>query len=127
MQGNPNNLKKRKDKDQVDPPKPEADQHAEKAGGDAGAEPEKPVEPEKKEEEAPAEAPAPSPSTGTPDIVSKSEAEQPEIGELEITNEVEEVVGSTDWEDLFGKMKDFADEAGKDVSVRPSKRDPEDS
>ena len=35
--------------------------------------------------------------------------------------------GETDWEDIFAKMKDHAEDSGKEVSVRPSKRDPEDS
>ena len=44
-----------------------------------------------------------------------------------ISDEVSEVHGETDWEEIFGLMKDHADSNGKEVSVRPSKRDPEDS
>ena len=75
------------------------------------------------------EAPAPAgvSEAGTPNIVSKAEAEPVEIGELVISNEQEEVVGATNWEELFGIMKAAAEAAGKEVSMRPSRRDPEDS
>ena len=48
-------------------------------------------------------------------------------GEFELTNDVSEVHGETDWVELFAIMKEKAEEAGKDVPVRESRRDPVDS
>ena len=44
-----------------------------------------------------------------------------------ISDDQQEVVGATDWDGLFGAMKVAAEGAGKDVAVRPSRRDPEES
>ena len=44
-----------------------------------------------------------------------------------ISDEQQEVVGATNWEELFSLMKEAAEQAGKEVAVRPSRRDPEDS
>ena len=38
---------------------------------------------------------------GTPNIMSKAKAETVNIGEIKISNELQEVVGSTSWEELF--------------------------
>ena len=59
--------------------------------------------------------------------MSTAAAEPVDIGELVISNEQPEVVGETDWEALFAVMKETAENAGKEVHVRPSRRDPEDS
>ena len=38
-----------------------------------------------------------------------------------------ELFGETDWDALFQQMKESAEGAGKEVPVRPSRRDPEGS
>ena len=38
-----------------------------------------------------------------------------------------ELFGTTDWDTLFQTMKDSAEKAGKEIPVRPSRRDPEGS
>ena len=38
-----------------------------------------------------------------------------------------ELYGSTDWDSLFAAMKENAEEAGKEIVVRTSRRDPEGS
>ena len=41
--------------------------------------------------------------------------------------DVSEVRGDTKWEELFEKMKANAEEEGKEVQVRPSRKDPDES
>ena len=49
-----------------------------------------------------------------------------DLDKLERTEEPE-VYGDTPWQELFAAMKENAEEAGKEVSVRISRKDPEDS
>ena len=44
-----------------------------------------------------------------------------------ISDDQQEVVGATNWEELFSLLKEAAEGAGKEVAVRPSRKDPEDS
>ena len=95
-----------------------------------------PEEPPAAEEEPPAAEPEKptkpaanaTPSDGsTPGIVSTKTAEPIELGDYGRDDEVSEVHGSTDWETIFETMKTNAETLGKEVSVRPSRKDPDDS
>ena len=84
---------------------------------------------EGEEEKAPdaASPAAETPTAGTPGIVSTKTAEPIELGDYACTDEVSEVHGSTDWEEIFEKMKAHAESQEKEVAVRPSKNHPDDS
>ena len=95
-----------------------------------------PEEPPAAEEEPPATEPekptkpaanATPPDGSTPGIVSTKTADPIELGDYARDDEVSEVHGSTDWEAIFETMKTNAEALGKEVSVRPSRKDPDDS
>ena len=93
--------------------------------------PEDPEEPKAEEPKypdlaAPANEPTVSPG-GTPGIVSTRTADPIVFPEYDQNLDVSEVRGETKWEELFEKMKANAEEEGKEVQVRPSRKDPDES
>ena len=94
-------------------------------------EPPKVEEAKEGEEEKAPDAPSPAaetPTAGTtPGIVSTKTADPIELGDYACTDEVSEVHGTTDWEEIFEKMKAHAESQEKEVAVRPSKNHPDDS